>query len=101
MRIKFTLCVSMLARCQSQPALLPRPSTGRYLPNHSFPAHMRSTGTGKRWTRDTIKIRLSQDKTEQFKVQDGLIFDSVRYGDQVEVTVQNIAGAKAIVGLKE
>jgi Domain of Unknown Function (DUF1259) len=50
---------------------------------------------------DTIKIRLSQDKTGQFKVQDGLIFDAVRYGDQVEVTVQNIAGAKAIVGLKE
>ena len=50
---------------------------------------------------DTIKIRLSQDKTEQFKVQDGLIFRAVRYVDQVEVTVQNIAGAKTIVGLKE
>lgn len=50
---------------------------------------------------DTIKIRLSQDKTEQFKVQDGLIFNAVRYGDQVEVSVQNIAGAKTIVGLKE
>ncbi|MDB5605920.1 MAG: hypothetical protein JWP25_2820 [Bradyrhizobium sp.] len=48
---------------------------------------------------DTIKIRLSQDKTEQFKVQDALIFNAVRYGDQVEVTVQNIAGAKTIVGL--
>jgi len=50
---------------------------------------------------DTIKIRLSQDKTEQFNVQDGLIFNAVRYGDQVEVIVQNIAGAKTIVGLKE
>lgn len=50
---------------------------------------------------DTIKIRLSQDTTEQFKVQDGLIFNAVRYGDQVEVTVQNISGAKTIVGLSK
>jgi hypothetical protein len=50
---------------------------------------------------DTIKIRLSQDKTEQFKVQDGLIFNAVRYGEQVEVTVQNIAGAMTIVGLSK
>jgi hypothetical protein len=50
---------------------------------------------------DTIEIRLSPDKTEQFRVQDGLVFNSVRYGDQVEITVQNIAGARTIVGLRK
>src|SRR5262245_42754832 len=39
---------------------------------------------------DTITIRLGSGRTEQFKVQDGLIFDAVRYGDQVEVSVQTI-----------
>jgi Cu/Ag efflux protein CusF len=50
---------------------------------------------------DTIAIRRASDNTEQFRVQDGLLFDSVRYGDQVEITVQNIAGAKTIVGLRQ
>ena len=50
---------------------------------------------------DMIEIRLSPDKAEQFRVQDGLVFNSVRYGDQVEITVQSIAGAKTIVGLRK
>jgi Cu/Ag efflux protein CusF len=50
---------------------------------------------------DTIEIRLSPDKTEQFRVQDGLVFNSVRYGDQVEITVESIGGAKTIVGLRK
>jgi hypothetical protein len=50
---------------------------------------------------DTIEIRLSPDKTEQFRVQDGLVFNSVRYGDQVEITVESIEGAKTIVGLRK
>jgi len=50
---------------------------------------------------DTITIRLSADTTEQFKVQDGLIFNSVRFGDLVEITVQNTSGTKTIVGLSE
>lgn len=48
---------------------------------------------------DTIKIRLSSDAVEQLRVQDGLLFNAVRYGDRVEVTVQTIAGAKTIVDL--
>jgi Cu/Ag efflux protein CusF len=48
---------------------------------------------------DTIKVRLSPDTIEKFRVQDGLIFNAVRYGDQVEVTVQAIAGAKTIIDL--
>ncbi|KJC59386.1 hypothetical protein UP10_17890 [Bradyrhizobium sp. LTSPM299] len=49
---------------------------------------------------DTIKIRLSTGTAEQFEVQDGLLFNAVRYGDQVEITVESIEGAKTIVGLK-
>jgi hypothetical protein len=50
---------------------------------------------------DLIEIRLSPDTTEQFKVQDGLIFDAVRYGDPVDVSIQNIGGARTIVGLSK
>ena len=50
---------------------------------------------------DTIAIQLAPNETEPFRVQDGLLFDSVRYGDQVQITVQNIAGAKTIVGLRK
>jgi hypothetical protein len=48
---------------------------------------------------DTIKVRLSADRIEKFRVQDGLIFNAVRYGDQVELTVQIISGAETIVDL--
>ena len=49
--------------------------------------------------RNTIEIRLSQDRDEFFKVQDGLIFDAVRFGDPVEIAVQTISGARTIVRL--
>jgi hypothetical protein len=48
---------------------------------------------------DTIKVRLSADRIEKLMVQDGLIFNAVRYGDQVELTVQVTPGAKTIVDL--
>lgn len=50
---------------------------------------------------DTITLRLSPETTQQLSVQDGLLFNSVRFGDLVEVTVQEIAGAKTIVALKK
>lgn len=50
---------------------------------------------------DTIEIRLSPDRKELFKVQDGLIFDMVRFGDPVEISVQIISGARTIVRLTE
>lgn len=50
---------------------------------------------------DTIKIRLSSGASQPLKVQDGLIFNGVRFGDQVEVSVQNIAGVKTIVGIEK
>jgi hypothetical protein len=46
-------------------------------------------------------VRLTSDATADFKVQDGLIFDSVHSGDPVEITVENIDGTKTIVGLKK
>jgi hypothetical protein len=48
---------------------------------------------------DRITVRLSSDATADLKVRDGLLFNAVRYGDQVEVTVEDINGAKTIVGL--
>jgi hypothetical protein len=48
---------------------------------------------------DRITVRLRSDTTEVFRVQDGLVFDAVHKGDQVELTVENIDGAKTIVGL--
>jgi hypothetical protein len=48
----------------------------------------------------TIKLRLSPETSQPLKVQDGLIFNAVRFGDQVRVLVQEIAGTKTIVGLE-
>jgi hypothetical protein len=49
---------------------------------------------------DTLKVRLSQDKTEEFEVQDGLIFNAVRFGDTVEVTVEKDGEKRTIVSLR-
>jgi hypothetical protein len=50
---------------------------------------------------DTITLRLSSETTQQFRVQDGLLFNAVRFGDPVQITVQDIAGAKTILGLEK
>jgi Cu/Ag efflux protein CusF len=50
---------------------------------------------------DTLKVRLSSDTTEEFKVLDGLIFNAVRYGDPVELTVERIDGERTIIGLRK
>jgi Cu/Ag efflux protein CusF len=50
---------------------------------------------------DRITVRLKSDITEDFRVQDGLIFNAVHDGDQVELTVESIDGTKTIVGLKK
>lgn len=50
---------------------------------------------------DRIVVQLPLDITADLKVRDGLLFNAVRYGDPVEVTVQDIDGAKTIVSLKE
>jgi hypothetical protein len=51
---------------------------------------------------DTLTIQLSSTGASgDFKVQDGLLFNSVRYGDPVEITVETIDGARTITGLKK
>ena len=51
---------------------------------------------------DTLTIQLPSDgATGDFKVQDGLIFNSVQNGDPVEITVETIDGARTIIGLKK
>jgi protein-tyrosine-phosphatase len=50
---------------------------------------------------DRITLRLRSDTTEVFRVQDGLVFNAVRNGDQVELTIESIDGAKTIVELKK
>jgi Cu/Ag efflux protein CusF len=48
---------------------------------------------------DRITVRLSPNATAELRVRDGLLFNAVRYGDEVEVTVEDLNGAKTIVGL--
>jgi Cu/Ag efflux protein CusF len=50
---------------------------------------------------DRIRVRLTSDRTEDFGVQDGLIFNAVHDGDRVELTVETVDGARTIVGLKK
>jgi protein-tyrosine-phosphatase len=60
---------------------------------------LRGTITGTDERNERITLRLAKDASGDFKVQDGLVFDMVRDGDRVEITVENIEGAKTIVGL--
>jgi Cu/Ag efflux protein CusF len=55
---------------------------------------------------DKITVRLPSagtagDVSGDFKVQDGLIFNAVRYGDEVEFAVETINGARTIVALRK
>lgn len=50
---------------------------------------------------DTVEIKLFEGRAEFFRVQDGLVFDAVRFGDLVEISVQTIAGARTIVRLSK
>ncbi|WP_204378202.1 hypothetical protein [Tardiphaga robiniae] len=46
-----------------------------------------------------VTVRLPSDETIDLKVVDGLLFDALRYGDAVRVTVRIVGGAKEIVDL--
>jgi protein-tyrosine-phosphatase len=55
---------------------------------------------------DRITVRLQPAETagdvaRDFKVQDGLIFNAVRYGDPIEITVESINGTETIVQLRK
>jgi protein-tyrosine-phosphatase len=70
------------------------------------PGTVRGMVAGTDEGRDRITLRVPNDDSEDFrieafKVQDGLVFNAVRFGDQVEVTVENIDGARTIVALQK
>lgn len=50
---------------------------------------------------DRITLRLSSNDSTDLKVGDGLLFNALRYGDHVKVTIENIDGARTIVGLTQ
>ena len=50
---------------------------------------------------DRITVRLRSGTTEDFRVQDGLVFNAVHNGDPVEITIESIDGANTIVGLRK
>ena len=55
---------------------------------------------------DRITVRLPSAETagdvaRDFKVQDGLIFNAVRYGDPIEIIVESINGTETIVQLRK
>lgn len=49
---------------------------------------------------DKISVT-SGNTTNDFRVQDGLIFNAVRYGDAIEFTVETIDGTRTIVALRK
>jgi hypothetical protein len=63
---------------------VPRVSPSHRIPRPKLRGVVDSVDEGH----DTLKVRLSQNRTEEFKVQDGLIFNAVRFGDTVGVTVE-------------
>jgi hypothetical protein len=50
---------------------------------------------------DTLRVRLSQHRIEEFKVRNGLIFNAVRFGDVIEVTVEETDEKRTIVSLRK
>jgi hypothetical protein len=62
---------------------------------------LRGVVTGIDERNDLIILRLAEGASSDFRVQDGLVFNAVHDGDQVEITVEDISGAKTIVGLRK
>ncbi len=50
---------------------------------------------------DRVSLQLTSDNNGDFRVQDGLIFNAIRAGHRVEITVQTTGGARTIVALKK
>lgn len=69
--------------------------------SHRSPETLRGVVAAVDERNDRITIRHSPDATADLKVSDGLLFNAVRYGDRVAVTVEDIDGAKTIVNLIE
>ncbi|HEY7843280.1 MAG TPA: hypothetical protein VID30_06340 [Bradyrhizobium sp.] len=61
---------------------------------------LRGIVTGVDERNDRLSLRLATGASADFKVQDPLVFNAVRNGEQVEITVENIKGVKTIVGMR-
>jgi hypothetical protein len=48
---------------------------------------------------DQVTLRLPSNETTDLKVADGLLFNALRYGDAISVTIRTISGVKTIVDL--
>ena len=81
------------------PSLMPLSAPDVGAGNDRSREKLRGVVAGVDERNDSIIVRLPSDASADLKVRDGLLFNAVRYGDQVEVTVENIDGAKTIVGL--
>jgi protein-tyrosine-phosphatase len=62
---------------------------------------LRGIVTGMDEHNDRVTLRLAKEASGEFKVQDALVFNAVRDGDRVEITVENIEGARTIVALRK
>jgi protein-tyrosine-phosphatase len=61
---------------------------------------LRGIVTGIDELNDRVTLRLAEDASGDFKVQDALMFNAVHNGDRVKITVETIDGAKTIVELR-
>jgi protein-tyrosine-phosphatase len=62
---------------------------------------LRGIVTGIDESNDRVTLRLAKEASGDFKVQDALVFNAVRDGDRVKITVENIEGARTIVALRK
>jgi Cu/Ag efflux protein CusF len=118
---EFSLGVFLAASVALFAALLPQPAAANgaanvialdTVPEPSFASQastqetMRGIVANVDERNDRISVRLPSsgtagDVTGDFKVQDGLIFNAVRYGGEVEFIVKTIKGARTIVALRK
>jgi hypothetical protein len=104
--MKDTTCLLIAAAISiSAPAIAATDSGLRPIPATAFDNDtvglqtLRGTVTMVDEPNDKVTLRLSPNETADLKVDDGLLFNALRYGDAVRVTVRTIGGAKTIVDL--
>ena len=95
--VGIAMSLSVAARATTDAA--PEPSVAPVSVPHPARETLRGVVAAVDERNDRITVRLPSDASTDLKVRDGLLFNAVRYGDAVEVTVENIDGARTIVGL--
>jgi hypothetical protein len=95
--VGIAMSLSIAARATTDAA--PEPSVTPVSVPHPAREILRGVVAAVDERNDRITVRLPSDASTDLKVRDGLLFNAVRYGDEVEVTVENIDGAATIVDL--